>query len=231
MHDHGSGPHEHHETFEGSTPQGQSVLEAMKTTATPPHKYEMVGPGIMVTRDLVPWSEALVNLVADSPKWSPAKTIQKTDKPIRVNDWLSLTKKNLPEAETYENLFGGAVGKILLDWQKENPWLVAPMANAKNEVHDEGYDLLRYGEGQYYGIHVDSTPGTGFFARRVISIVAFLGGDCSGGALRFPHHKLKIDFEPGIIVSFPSNAAYPHEAMPVKKGTKFSLVTWLLLPT
>lgn len=90
---------------------------------------------------------------------------------------------------------------------------------------DEGYRVLRYGKGAEYKAHQDHGPNN----QRVLSLVAFLNDDFSGGELTFPHFDVQIKPKAGSCVIFPSNFPYLHIAEPagVDDGTtKYSLVTW-----
>lgn len=97
--------------------------------------------------------------------------------------------------------------------------------NELNLQEDEGYRVLKYGRGAEYRAHHDHGPGNS----RVLSLVAFLNDDFSGGELVFPKFDLTIKPEAGSCVLFPSNFPYTHIAEPagVDDGTtKYSLVTW-----
>ena len=48
-----------------------------------------------------------------------------------------------------------------------------------------------------------------------------------GGELYFRLQNLNVKPEEGDLFIFPSNYMYPHRAMPVKSGTKYSIVTML----
>lgn len=87
----------------------------------------------------------------------------------------------------------------------------------------EGYQLLKYGEGQEYTQHYDGGTPMG----RAISAVCYLNADYEGGELEFPFHQVKIKPQPGMLILFPSNFAYSHVAHPIKNGTKYNLVTWI----
>ena len=87
----------------------------------------------------------------------------------------------------------------------------------------EGYNLLKYSNGQEYQAHYDGGTSVG----RVISAIIYLNSDYDGGHLEFPNFKIKIKPEPGMLILFPSNYAYKHIAHPVTKGTKYALVTWI----
>ena len=87
----------------------------------------------------------------------------------------------------------------------------------------EGYNVLRYDEGEEYKIHYDSPTSMG----RVMSAVCYLNDDIEGGELEFPYFGVKIKPEKGMLLLFPSNFAYAHISHPVTKGSKYALVTWI----
>lgn len=89
---------------------------------------------------------------------------------------------------------------------------------------DSGYELLRYKEGQFYIQHTDS-----FKARpRAVSCSFALNDDYEGGEWGFFDREMVIKAPKGSAVLFPSNFMYPHEIMPVTKGTRYSIVTWFI---
>jgi predicted 2-oxoglutarate/Fe(II)-dependent dioxygenase YbiX len=89
---------------------------------------------------------------------------------------------------------------------------------------DSGYELLRYSEGCFYKQHTDS-----FKARpRAVSCSFILNDDFEGGEFAFFDRELKYKLEKGDALMFPSNFMYPHEVMPVTKGTRYSIVTWFI---
>jgi hypothetical protein len=89
---------------------------------------------------------------------------------------------------------------------------------------DSGYELLKYPEGCFYIQHVDS-----FKARpRSVSCSFILNDDFEGGEFAFFDRELKYKLEKGDAIMFPSNFMYPHEIMPVTKGTRYSIITWFI---
>jgi hypothetical protein len=90
---------------------------------------------------------------------------------------------------------------------------------------DTGYDLLRYKEGQYYNQHTDSYGPT---PNRILSCSIQLNDDYEGGEFAFFNEEMLIRSGKGSVIMFPSNFMYPHEVMPVTKGTRYSIVTWLV---
>ena len=67
----------------------------------------------------------------------------------------------------------------------------------------------------------------GFSYNCTVSLVSYLNDGYEGGELYFRLQDLNIKPKAGDLVIFPSAFAYPHRAMPVKSGVKYSLVTML----
>jgi len=89
---------------------------------------------------------------------------------------------------------------------------------------DSGYELLKYPEGCFYIEHTDS-----FKARpRAVSCSFILNDDFEGGEFAFFDRELKYKLKKGDALMFPSNFMYPHEVMPVTKGTRYSIITWFI---
>jgi predicted 2-oxoglutarate/Fe(II)-dependent dioxygenase YbiX len=89
---------------------------------------------------------------------------------------------------------------------------------------DSGYELLKYPEGCFYIEHTDS-----FKARpRAVSCSFILNDDFEGGEFAFFNKEIKYKLEKGDAIMFPSNFMYPHEVVPVTKGTRYSIVTWFI---
>jgi predicted 2-oxoglutarate/Fe(II)-dependent dioxygenase YbiX len=89
---------------------------------------------------------------------------------------------------------------------------------------DSGYELLRYKEGQFYTEHTDSFKDR----PRAVSCSFALNDDYEGGEWAFFNREKVIKVPKGAAVLFPSNFMYPHEIMPVTKGTRYSVITWFI---
>ena len=59
----------------------------------------------------------------------------------------------------------------------------------------------------------------------MLSIVGQLNEDFEGGEFVMFGDKT-IEFETGDLIVFPSNFMYPHRVDPVKKGARYSYVSW-----
>lgn len=90
-------------------------------------------------------------------------------------------------------------------------------------LYHEGYQMLKYSNGQDYRAHYDGATDD----KRCISAICYLNNDYVGGEIEFVNFGIKIKPEPGMLILFPSNYAYKHIAHPVTEGTKYAIVTWI----
>jgi hypothetical protein len=89
---------------------------------------------------------------------------------------------------------------------------------------DTGYNLLKYDEGDFYIEHTDSFKQQ----QRSLSCSLQLNDDYTGGEFAFFGKEVLIRSKKGSAIVFPSNFMYPHEIMPVIRGTRYSIITWLV---
>ncbi len=60
----------------------------------------------------------------------------------------------------------------------------------------------------------------------ILSMVGLLNNDFEGGKfIMFEDKEIKL--KQGDLIIFPSSFLYPHEVTPVKKGTRYSYVSWV----
>jgi hypothetical protein len=97
------------------------------------------------------------------------------------------------------------------------------MYNINNLQYWEAFNFIKYGPGQHFQQHHDH----GYSYNCTVSLVGYINDDYEGGELEFQLQDLMIKPEAGDLFVFPSNFMYPHRAMPVHSGTKYSVVTML----
>ena len=97
------------------------------------------------------------------------------------------------------------------------------MYNINNLKYWEAFNFIKYEKGDHFQYHHDH----GFSYNCTVSLVAYLNDDYEGGGLHFQHQDILYTPVAGDVVIFPSTYMYSHRAMPVKDGTKYSLVTML----
>jgi len=86
----------------------------------------------------------------------------------------------------------------------------------------------RYNKNQIMSKHCDHIISIFEGAKRgipILSIVCVLNDDYEGGEfIMFDDYEIK--FKAGDLIIFPSVFLYPHLVKPVKKGTRYSFVSW-----
>jgi predicted 2-oxoglutarate/Fe(II)-dependent dioxygenase YbiX len=90
--------------------------------------------------------------------------------------------------------------------------------------------LLVYETGGHYAPHPDTGPGwlPGLRdADRDVSVILYLNDAFDGGTLLFPELGFELRPRPGLLVAFPSDARFLHGALPVTRGLRFAVVTWM----
>ena len=96
----------------------------------------------------------------------------------------------------------------------------------------QGYSDLRfnrYDKNKQMAQHVDHIHTLFEGDRRgipVLSIVGMLNDDYDGG--EFIVAGKKFEPEKGSAIIFPSNFMYPHSVEKIEKGSRWSIVTWLM---
>jgi hypothetical protein len=92
----------------------------------------------------------------------------------------------------------------------------------------ESLDCLKYRNNGFYTWHVDA----GASINRILSIVYLLNNDYEGGNLCFRDpdgsNEWEIEVRPNRMIIWPSNFLFPHTVKPVTKGTRYSIVSWVI---
>jgi hypothetical protein len=87
----------------------------------------------------------------------------------------------------------------------------------------EAMNFIRYNDGQHFQEHADH----GWSYICTVSSVGYINDDYEEGGLDFGKLGLSIKPKAGDLYLFPSTYLFSHRAMPVKSGTKYSVVTML----
>ena len=94
--------------------------------------------------------------------------------------------------------------------------------------HTTDFRINRYPEGGFMSSHVDNIHHSHGqqYGYPQVSALLYLNDDYEGGEFKVAD---KIIYpEAGSSIIFPSNFMFPHEAKEVIKGTRWSIVTWLM---
>lgn len=177
--------------------------------------YIQVVPGVLTKKTCVD----IIRLLKDSDKWALAAIGQSANENTGVRNCSTLMVSKLKAADTalaqVDATLFPAASKALTRYME----LCAP---GYNIAMDTGYEALRYEKGGFYVEHVDA-----FNTRpRVLSCSFALNDNYEGGEFAFFGGELKIKAPTGSVVLFPSNFCFPHQILPITKGTRYSVVTW-----
>ena len=160
-------------------------------------------------------------------EWSTHQFYQsKSNDYVSYENELSVSWSNIRQRKEIQNkLYEG-----LMRYCKELPKV------AGAPVHDwfngwNGYSELRfnkYDETTLMKLHCDHIHSMFDGSRKGIPALSLLGclnDDYEGGELIF-WDDTEIELKGGSLLIFPSNFLYPHEVKPVKKGSRYSYVSW-----
>ena len=119
----------------------------------------------------------------------------------------------------YENL-NWCFLEVIKKYQKEHPLFVC-------QRHTD-FRLNKYSEGGFMGRHVDNIHHSHGqqYGYPQVSALLFLNDDYDGG--EFVISDAEYNPKKGSAIIFPSNFMFPHEVKTIKKGIRYSIVTWLM---
>ena len=194
---------------------------------------EKIGPGISVYRDVIKPEfdiinklENLLNPVNSGKRysWQPAFVGYQQLMPDYRDCVDFKFKKTDIEADTSEtSLELQKLWQDIYDVQSVAVDDYRKDYNLMNLKYWEAFNFIKYGPGQHFMEHHDH----GYSYNCTVSLVAYVNDDYEGGELYFRLQNLNIKPKAGDLYVFPSNYMYPHQAKPVKSGTKYSIVTML----
>ena len=117
--------------------------------------------------------------------------------------------------------------------------IIRDLINPFYGVEISGYEtpqFLRYGVGGMYEPHIDGESmwmkedGTKVWRKSVerdLSLVLYLNDDFEGGEFVFPDLGIRVTPRAGLLLCFPSSHHYRHGVMPVTKGERLAVVSWM----
>jgi len=191
-------------------------------------EVRLVCPDVLVLRNVIPdWRDELIRVAEKTNRWQQSRQAHPNgdglyERVCRTSHSIMLSTADPDYGPCFRRFEVGLLNAFhsgLLAYKAYNDFL--------NVTHDSGYELLRYQEGGQFGAHSDTILGKpgGF---RQLSAVIYLNDDYTGGETYFPRQSLKFKAEAGDLLMFPSTFCYPHESLPVIKGTKYAIVTWFM---
>jgi hypothetical protein len=179
---------------------------------------------IHVFDNIIPphFCEEILSEYANSNNWSDSLVgggiIDKNSRncnQILISD-SSIICKNEEIRRSIDDRLHKCLMESIIKYQEKHPLF--------NIEIDTGYQLLRYNEGEFYTQHTDSFKDQ----QRSVSCSLQLNENYEGGEFAFFDREIIIKSATGSAIMFPSNFMYPHEVIPVTKGTRYSIITWLV---
>ena len=94
--------------------------------------------------------------------------------------------------------------------------------------HTTDFRINRYSEGHFMSRHVDNIHHSHGqqWGYPQVSALLFLNDDYEGG--QFQVSNTVLNPSAGSAIIFPSNFMYPHSVEKIEKGSRWSIVTWLM---
>ena len=128
---------------------------------------------------------------------------------------------NKPLENKFNDDIFKVVGKILKLYSQDQPWF----QKGSVRTEDTGYHHLLYlgskkGEYKEHDDHFDLHP-------RVLSCSLILNDNYEGGDFSFFGGEYIVPKKAGSAVVFPSNFCFPHAVLPVTKGDRHAVITWI----
>lgn len=176
--------------------------------------------------------------------WIPSNILDKTIKELSKNQtWqrhtYSDTKTFKNESKNKDKELDICFGDNLtyhtelmdLTWKALEKYIVVEKIGEKHLNGWKGFSPIRfnrYNKNQIMSKHCDHIVSLFEGENRgipILSIVAVLNDNYEGGEfIMFDDYEIK--FKAGDLIIFPSVFLYPHLVKPVKKGTRYSFVSW-----
>lgn len=163
----------------------------------------------------------IVDRVSQLDHWEPAQ-VRETDAQGRSESFThpEVRSTSIFVSDQAEDVYRSF--DIAMDEQLKP--LVKQVWNIDLTEHS-GTQILKYGPADHYVPHQDSGPG---LESRYLSVVCYLNDDFAGGETSFPGCGYIAKPKTGKAIIFPSH--YLHGSVPVIRGEKFVIVSWLRGP-
>lgn len=189
----------------------------------------------IVTRENV-FSEGLCDELIEEYKhdnWREAQVFNsrknyRTNEQLMISSYESMSVKK--RRSELDQIIFNTISPIIAEYAKNfNGYL--------EYQNDSGYLLLKYQSGQYYKEHTDDATQVIFGAnglptedslrKRKITFIVQLNDNFKGGGISFFGDTHRVAVKKGSAILFPSNCLFPHQALPVTEGIRYSLITWI----
>ncbi len=200
------------------TPQRGHAMTASPIPSLPLDLRDYI---VVIDDGLPRWlSRKLLARHADGDTWELATIDDGEPNPHGRNcDLVNLTRHADDSGDPAARMLVANLDQLVREWTSAYRDRVRPLELTGHS----GFGLIRYRTGGFYGSHIDEHPDQ----RRTLSAIGICDTDFDGGALSFFRGAYELALRPGQVCLFPSSFLYPHAVLPVVRGTRYSVVTWL----
>jgi len=121
----------------------------------------------------------------------------------------------------FDKIFFDAVALIINKYKED----IKNFKGNDSNVEDTGYEHLLYmgSKTGFYTEHIDHSDRH----PRVLSISFLLNDNYEGGEFSFFGGEHILPKETGSAIVFPSNFCFPHAVLPVTRGDRHAIITWI----
>jgi hypothetical protein len=182
----------------------------------------ILAPGIIVYHKVMPESVDLVGFVENNCGWFEGQAAKSRDKKIGYENVRKVKAFHFfPELKDKAQLgWYNLINNSLRECQED---YISHYAIDILKGTNTGYQVLSYGQGDYFSEHTDEIPEE----PRRLSGVYYINDDYVGGELVFTQFNITIKPKAMDYILFPSIWAYTHIAERVEQGTKNAIVHFM----
>ena len=164
--------------------------------------------------------DKLINYSDNQKTLKPSTYSTSSGKSERSNQRVKMDDGWFRNGETYYNDIKNCFMTVIKKYREKHEDFVC-------QRHTD-FRMNKYSEGGFMSRHVDNihhSHGQEYGYPQASGLL-FLNDDYEGG--HFHISGLRYETKKGSAIVFPSNFMFPHEVNLITKGTRYSIVTWLM---
>ena len=164
--------------------------------------------------------DKLINYSDNQKTLQPSTYSTSSGKSERSNQRVKMDDGWFRNGETYYNDIKNCFMTVIKKYREKHEDFVC-------QRHTD-FRMNKYSEGGFMSRHVDNIHHSHGqeYGYPQASALLFLNDDYEGG--HFHISGLRYETKKGSAIIFPSNVMFPHEVNLITKGTRYSIVTWLM---
>ena len=164
--------------------------------------------------------DKLINYSDNQKTLQPSTYSTSSGKSERSNQRVKMDDGWFRNGETYYNDIKNCFMTVIKKYREKHEDFVC-------QRHTD-FRMNKYSEGGFMSRHVDNIHHSHGqeYGYPQASALLFLNDDYEGG--HFHISGLRYETKKGSAIIFPSNFMFPHEVNLITKGTRYSIVTWLM---